>query len=76
MQDKNWNEIAKGVVKAELARKNMKQYQLAKALEGIGIKETQSSISSKLSRGTFSFTFFLQCMYALRVDTIDLNLGE
>ena len=40
----------------------------------MGIDENHNSIANKLSRGTFSFTFFLQCMYALRIDTVELNL--
>jgi len=32
-------------------------------LNKIGIEENQNSIATKLSRGTFNFAFFLQCMY-------------
>lgn len=76
MPEEDWSEVAKGIIKAQLARRNIKQYELARALNGIGVEETQSSISSKLSRGTFSFAFFLQCMYVLRINTIDLNIGD
>lgn len=74
MSEENWNEQAKGILKAHLARKNMRYHDLAKALNGMGIKENQNSIATKLSRGTFSFAFFLQCMYALRINKIDLDL--
>ena len=71
-----WKEQASGIVRAYLARKNFRYQDLARALQGIGIDETANSIGNKLSRGTFSFTFFLQCMYALRIDTVELNLEQ
>ena len=76
MPDENWNDQAKGILKAQLARKNIKYHDLARRLNGIGIEENQNTIATKLSRGTFSFAFFLQCMYVLGINTIDLNIGE
>jgi len=76
MPEEDWNEQAKGILKAHLARKNIKYHDLARALNAIGVEENQNSIATKLSRGTFSFAFFLQCMYALRINKIDLNIGE
>ena len=76
MPEENWNEQAKGILKAQLARKNIKYHDLARRLNAIGIEENQNTIATKLSRGTFSFAFFLQCMYVLRIDKIDLNIGE
>ena len=76
MSEENWNDQAKGILKAQLARKNIKYHDLARRLNAIGIEENQNTIATKLSRGTFSFAFFLQCMYVLRINTIDLNIGE
>lgn len=76
MPEENWNEHAKGILKAHLARKNIKYSDLAKKLNDIGIEENQNTIATKISRGTFSFTFFLQCMYALGIKKIDLSMGE
>lgn len=72
----NWNEQAKGILKSELARKNIKYEELAIKLNKEGLNETQNTIASKVSRGTFSFSFFIQCMYALGINTINLNFGE
>lgn len=74
MPEENWNEHAKGILKAQLARKNMRYHDLARELNKIGIEENQNSIATKLSRGSFSFAFFLQCMYALKINKIDLDL--
>lgn len=47
--------------------------QLARALEAIDVKEDSKVLSNKINRGTFSFSFFLQCMRALKIDTIKLH---
>lgn len=70
----DWNSKATIILKEKLTRKKMKYHDLARALKDIGIDENQNSIATKLSRGTFSFTFFLQCMYALKIDYIDFAL--
>jgi len=38
---------------------------MALELNQLGIEETKSSIDSKISRGTFSAAFLLQCLYVL-----------
>ena len=72
----NWNEQVNGILKVQLARKNIKYHVLARRLNAIGIEENQNTIATKLNRGTFSFAFFLQCIYVLRINTIELDLGE
>jgi hypothetical protein len=54
----------------------MKYYDLARKLNAIGVEESQNTIATKLSRGTFSFVFFLQCMAALGINKIDLDLED
>ncbi len=75
MPEEYWTEQAKGILKSQLARKNMRYHDLALALQAIGLEENQNTIATKLSRGTFSFAFFLQCMYALKIDYIDFELN-
>lgn len=71
----DWQEEAKRVLKVELAKKRVSYKELVKALEEIGVEETERSITTKIYRGTFSLAFFLQCMHALKVKTIDVS-GE
>ncbi len=75
-EETDWNEQAKGILKAQLARKNIKYHDLAKKLNAIGLEENQNTIATKMSRGAFSFAFFIQCMYVLGINTINLNIGE
>ncbi len=64
--DDEWKARARGILKAELARRNIKQVELAKMLEeAYGIKETPQSLSNKISRGTFSAVFMLQILEAI-----------
>jgi hypothetical protein len=72
----DWNEKAKRILKIQLAKRSMKYYDLARKLNAIGVEESQNTIATKLSRGTFSFVFFLQCMAALGINKIDLDLED
>lgn len=69
----NWNHQARGVLKAELARRSVSYKRLVRLLEAIDVAETEQSIANKLSRGTFSFAFFLQCMQAIGARHLDLD---
>lgn len=60
----DWIGEARLILKGELGRKGLTYKELSLRLELLGVRETESSIQSKLSRGSFSFVFFLQCMTA------------
>jgi len=68
-----WENEARRIVKAELVRRGVTYEALAKRLQGIGVTETERSIANKMSRGTFSFVFFLQCMKAIGVNSVSLD---
>jgi hypothetical protein len=61
----SWEERAKRFLKAELKRADVSYKELAERLEKHGVKETEASIASKLSRGTFAATFFLASLAAI-----------
>ena len=71
--EETWNEKATNILKSVLSRRNIKYHELAIKLKEMGIEETQGSISNKISRGTFSFVFFMQCMEALGIKAIRLD---
>ncbi len=56
------NEKVKRLLKSELVKRGISNADLVLLLKQEGINETQSSITSKISRGTFSASFFLQCL--------------
>ena len=65
MSDEEWKEYAKGLLKAEIARKNLSLIDVAKKLEAMGISETPQNISNKINRGTFVEIFILQIIKAV-----------
>ncbi len=60
-------------LKAEMKRAGVTYGELAKRLEGHGLKETEASIANKLSRGTIAATFLLAALAALELEGIQLT---
>jgi hypothetical protein len=73
---KNWQAKVKGLLKAELARRDLSYSDLADKLSAIGIKDNERNISNKISRGTFTAIFFVQCMEAIGCKLIHLEDGQ
>jgi hypothetical protein len=72
----DWREEAYRILKSELVRRKISYKELARSLEKIGVTETERSIANKISRGTFSFQFVLQCMRAIGVQWVNLCPNE
>jgi hypothetical protein len=70
----NWENEARRILKAEIVRRGLTYAVLAKRLQAIGVHETERSLANKMSRGTFSFVFFLQCMKAMGASSISFEL--
>lgn len=60
-----WNAEASRVLKALLARHGWSYSELVRRLNANGAEESYASVANKLSRGTFSFAFYLQCITAM-----------
>ena len=69
----DWQKEARRLLRAQLVLKDMGYKELSRALESVGVEESPKALSNKISRGTFSFAFFLQCMKALDVPLIKLR---
>src|SRR6478609_4768504 len=61
-KEREWADRTKRFLKAELKRADVTYEELARRLREHGLEETESSVSNKLSRGTFPATFFLASM--------------
>ena len=70
---KAWQARVKGVLKAELKRRNVSYRDLAEKLEAVGVKDNERNISNKIARGSFTAVFFMQCMGAIGCHTIHLD---
>ena len=75
MPAKEWADRVKGILKAELKRRNIGYKQLAERLEAMGIHETERNINNKISRGGFTAVFFVQCLVAIGCTTLRLEDG-
>ena len=72
MPDKEWSDRVKGILKAELKRRNVSYKLLAERLEAMGIRETERNINNKISRGGFTAVFFIQCLLAAGCQSVRL----
>lgn len=70
----DWTAKTKGLLKAELKRRNVTYAQLVEKLAEIGVKETDVNIRNKIARGGFTAVFFVQCLEAIGCHI--LHLGE
>ena len=67
------NDKVKRLLKSELVKRGISSSDLVILLNREGVSETQSSITSKISRGTFSATFFLQCLSVIGCTKFELE---
>lgn len=83
MEYVDWSEQAKRLLKSELVRRGISNDDLVIRLQNIGIEETKASVESKISRGTFSAAFLLQCLNVIgckhfvpEVENIEMLVAE
>ena len=78
MNSAEWNDTAKRLLKSELIRRGVSNDSLVNLLEAMGVEETKAGIDSKISRGTFSASFLLQCLNAIgcKIFCCEVESGE
>ena len=69
---KEFEDLAKNVLKGELKRRGITYAQLAKRLEKVGVTETERNLNNKISRGGFSAAFLFQAMVAIGANEVRL----
>jgi hypothetical protein len=72
---KDWHAEVKGLLKAELKRRDVSYADLAEKLAAVGVKDSGRNISNKIGRGSFTAVFFVQCMEAIDCKTIHFGDG-
>jgi len=72
----DWSDRVKGLLKAELKKKNVSYRDLAAKLTAMGIPETEPNIANKISRGGFTAVFFVQCLIAIGAHTVRLHEAD
>lgn len=69
----DWEEKAKGLLRAEMARRGVTYAQLVEKLAAIGIEDNERNLRNKVSRGKFTAGFLLQCLTALGSHAVRLE---
>lgn len=75
--DKDWDIKAKRLLQSELTLKGISHERLQLLLNEIGVNTTKASIDNKISRGSFSAAFLLQCLAAIGCEVVNVgrNIG-
>jgi len=74
VNEKEWKDRAKAIIRTELAKQNIDYIRLAELLkEKLGIDEDNTNLSNKINRGTFSFIFALQIFEVLKIKILRLK---
>ena len=71
-REREWGQKASRFIKAELKRSGVGYKELAKRLNEHGLQETETSITGKLTRGTFAASFFLSVLTVLELEGLQL----
>jgi len=71
--DTEWEAKVKGLLKAELKRRNVSYGQLVEKLAAVGVVDSEPNIRNKLSRGKFTAVFLLQCLTAIGASSLHLQ---
>jgi len=70
---RDWEDQIKGLLKAELKRRNVTYAGLVEKLAEIGVKETEPNVRNKLARGKFTAVFLVQCLEAVGAGSLRLS---
>lgn len=73
--ERDWTTYVKGLLRAELKRRNVGYRDVAEKLGAIGIHETERNITNNISRVGFTAAFFVQCLIAVGCHTVRLDDG-
>ena len=65
VKEKEWEDRVKGLLKAELKRRNVTYADLVGKLADIGVMDSEPNIRNKISRGKFTAVFLVQCLTAI-----------
>ena len=72
VQERQWEERVKTLLKVELKRQNVTYAELAGKLADIGVMDSEPNIRNKISRGKFTAVFLVQCLTAIGVQELRL----
>lgn len=69
----DWKNYVKGLLKAEIAKRNLNYVDIAEKLKAIGVDETPQNLSNKIARGTFGAIFMMQILQVIGCHDLHIN---
>jgi uncharacterized hydantoinase/oxoprolinase family protein len=69
----SWKNKVKRLLKSELIKRGISHTDLALLLQRVGVDETKAGIDSKISRGTFSASFLMQCLSVIGCTKLEIE---
>lgn len=73
VQEKEWEDKVKGMLKGELKRRGVTYADLVGKLADIGVMDSEPNIRNKISRGKFTAVFLIQCLEAIGCSSLHLR---
>ena len=73
VKEKEWEDRVKGLLKAELKRRNVTYSELVGKLADLGVMDSEPNIRNKISRGKFTAVFLIQCLEAVGATNLRLD---
>ena len=70
--DKEWEELVKGMLKAELKRRGVTYAGLVGKLADIGVIDSEPNIRNKLARCKFTAVFLIKSLEAIEASSLRL----
>lgn len=70
---KPWNEYVKRKLKSEMVKRGVGNDELVQRLDRIGVEISKTSLVNKISRGSFSASFFIQCLYVIGCHEVEIE---
>lgn len=64
---------ARKILRVEMSKRELTYADLVRGLRKLGIEDNERNVRNKIARGTFSADFFVQCLYALKLEQLDLR---
>jgi hypothetical protein len=72
-EDRDWVAYAKGLLRAEMVKRQISYAGLVEKLAAIGVKDSEANLRNKISRGGFTGAFLIQCLTAMGVTALRLD---
>ena len=68
--------MARVLLQIEMKRRGLSYRDLTGMLNQLGMNENEANVRNKIGRGKFTAAFFMICLRAMDVNTLDLTVDE